>query len=658
MAACSTAFCSDRKSKSDQFDYYMEAFGCHLQWKELDIIGRHTLERERTILAKDEWDYNTRPTYYTAVRNLQGYVAYRLEEEDEAKEFFEDVLKHDPNNINALANLLFIARENETHETAREYQALLEEIFEGRNYEHRARAYADRAHAIRYFEQDKRCFHYMEYIERACVIGSSCLTPHRVEWFFDLALVLYRRDVQMLYLRKLWSKNGIALDENHDLISLNKKIKAGFVKAAHLLYDIIQISNTNEMKALAWVFLGILLNHDPSERNYSDVFPDDEHGLHDITADECYQYCVNFGGNHAIALRRVGSEYVKLGRFKEAEVLLQRSLAIIESWFAFRHTGLMYLAKYDQSSEEGNPKRQYLKEAEVWLKKAQKFKKVHADYSDLGRVYFLLGEHDKAISQFRRATSNDQDDFFDLVETHRRWADCLGAKGELEGQREQQIKANKLQLQLQEPQTSEDDFFRDDFEFYNTPTRPGFVRFLLGTHIWCTESQRIATQLAANLTLNPREHMDNGRRYRYHFFISYAERDRRWTFAFLHKLESKHSLRGCINHRDFVAGVSEPDNRTNAIRNSHKCVVILTPAFVEELAATMSRSQRSWTSYELVQAVTESQFRSSGYIIPIMLRACTPPTTISHLTYSQCCDGQMAQNHWDKLIENITSQDY
>ena len=564
----------------------MEAFGCHLTWQELENIDVGTLIREQDILAKDHWDFQTRPTYYTAVRNLQGYVAYKLQDEDKAIEFFEKVLGQDQNNINALGNLLHIAKENETHDTASEYKERLKDLFHRRNYEHRARAYADRAHAIRYFEQDKRCFHYMEYIERACVIGSSCVTPHRAEWFFDLALALYRRDVQMLYLRKVWSGNGIAGHGDHDVAELDKKIRDGFVKAANCFYDVVRISETDDIKALSWVFLGILLNHDPTQRNYADVFTDESHKLHHVDADECYKNGEHFGANHPIALRRIGSEYVKLGRYDQAHELFQKSLQLCESWFAYRHTGLMYLAKYDETNADGNPNKEYLKEAEKWFKKALKFKKVHADYSDLGHVYFLLGDYTKAIQHFKWATNTDQDDFFDLVVTHRRWAKCLAAKGELAGQCEQEAKANELQKQLREPEASKDDFFRDDFEFYNAPTRPGFVRVLLGTHIWFTKSQRMAAELG---NWNPLASQDLSRRWKYDFFVSYAERDRRWAFALLHKLESEHSLRGCINHRDFVAGIDEAENRVNAIKSSFKCVVILTPAYVAEVD--------DWTRY-------------------------------------------------------------
>ena len=57
--------------------------------------------------------------------------------------------------------------------------------------------------------------------------------------------------------------------------------------------------------------------------------------------------------------------------------------------------------------------------------------------------------------------------------------------------------------------------------------------------------------------------------------------------------------------------------------------------------------------YELAQAVRESRKRE-GYIIPIMLRQCTPPDTIEHVTYRECCDGQIAQQHWDELVQQLT----
>ena len=598
------------------FESSMEAFGCHLNWKELENVNAITLLREKDILTKDHWDFDKRPTYFTAVRNLQGFVAYKLSqhgEEEDPVQFFQEVLDKDPCNINALSNMLHIETENSMTVIAGEYKHRLLEIFRGKNYEHRARAFADRAHAIRYFEQDMRRFHYMEYIERACDIGKSCDTPHKAEWFFDLGLALYRRDVQMLYLRRLWSENGRSAKGNPqphhchfnnrrcDVTRLDLKIRAGFNKACNYFYDVVRISITDDIKSLSWVFLGILLNHDPDVRRLAGIFEDPNHELHNVGADECYQRGLKLGLNNPITLRRVGAEYVKLHRYEEARHLLVKSRTLLPSaWFSCRHSGLMYLGMYENPAPGTPPNREYLREAEQWFKQALKYKLIHADYSDLGYVYYLSGDYTKAITQYKLAAKNTQDDYFDLVKTHKSWAQCLGAQGELDGQRDQELKAERLRTELREPdEASIDDFFHDDFEFYSAPNKPGFVRILLGTHIWCTDSQRIAAELGRSQPPNgcncespdhgDGDHVGTGscrdiqtQRYKYDVFVSYAERDRRWAFAFLHKLESEHGIRGCINHRDFVAGVEEVDNRLNAIQDSYKCVIVLSPSYCRD----------------------------------------------------------------------------
>ena len=57
------------------------------------------------VLRGETWYFSERPTYFTAVRNLQGFIEYKLDNESEAEDFFVEVLDHDPVNINALANI-------------------------------------------------------------------------------------------------------------------------------------------------------------------------------------------------------------------------------------------------------------------------------------------------------------------------------------------------------------------------------------------------------------------------------------------------------------------------------------------------------------------------------------------------------------------------
>ena len=64
--------------------------------------------------------------------------------------------------------------------------------------------------------------------------------------------------------------------------------------------------------------------------------------------------------------------------------------------------------------------------AKTEFEEAQKERSVHADFSDLGRVYFHLGERRKAVPNFKKACDSQQDDYFDVLMTYRRWIECIG----------------------------------------------------------------------------------------------------------------------------------------------------------------------------------------------------------------------------------------
>ena len=267
----------------------VDSFGCHLSWLELTYISKDKkmLSREEAILEKETWDFDERPTYYTAVQNLKGFIAYNLKNSDKALELFQDVLSKDKNNINALGNVAHIYKELCYLDEHQQYVDKLAEVLERPSYEERARAFADKAHAIRYFEQFKRCFRYMKYIERAATIGRKCDGPQRAEWFFDYALALYRRDVQMLYLRKLhYDEDQTCLDNSETCYS-DECITKGFLNACKYFLEVALISTSKDYQALSWVFLGILVNHDSKCRSLAKAFPDQSE--YHLTPGQCYE---------------------------------------------------------------------------------------------------------------------------------------------------------------------------------------------------------------------------------------------------------------------------------------------------------------------------------------------------------------------------------
>ncbi|XP_033639531.1 uncharacterized protein LOC117299998 [Asterias rubens] len=614
----------------------IDSLGCHLSWHELSPVSKDKtrLGREKENLALEKWDFCDRPTYYTAIRNLQGFIAYNLDELDEAQSFFEGVLDKDGNNLNALANLAYITKGIGKLEDNRHFVDRLVEILSRPSCYERARAHADKAHAIRYFEPFKRCLKYMRYIKLAATIGSKCDGPHRAEWFFDYALALYRRDLQILYLRKLHAETDEPLD-NSDCYS-DAKIKEGFINACKQFMNVATISLSEDYQALSWVFLGILVNHDPEHRSLGEVFP--EKPEYHLTPEQCFEKGLGIHPEHEIVLRRVGSEYVKLKRFEEAKQLLDKSLGILPSRYGYRYRAFMYLKMYEESVEDGNAAVDRLYDAASDLQNALKKKEAHADISDLGYVYYLLGDNDKASFMFLRATSSEQFidyDYFDQVLAHRRWAVCLEKANELAGSQHQLQKAKEIRKQILDTALQEeqlDVFFQHDFEHYNTNEKQGFVRVLMDYHFW-----RPCSKLSDMGTCLPRGSSD---RYAYDFdvFVWHTDTNRRWAVAFVNKLEMEHNIKCCIGGRDFQLGKEIQKNILDCLRLSHRCVIILP-------------GSQSWMRFTIAHAIRELYTREDEFILPIKLIDCPVPVELQHLTVRDCEEGQIKQEHWDEIVK-------
>ncbi|XP_046337424.2 toll-like receptor 4, partial [Haliotis rufescens] len=70
--------------------------------------------------------------------------------------------------------------------------------------------------------------------------------------------------------------------------------------------------------------------------------------------------------------------------------------------------------------------------------------------------------------------------------------------------------------------------------------------------------------------------------YQYDVFVSYAESDRHVVIQeMIPELETKAGLRMCIHHRDFLPGEAIASNIVNAIDNSRKTLIVLSPAFLK-----------------------------------------------------------------------------
>ncbi len=78
---------------------------------------------------------------------------------------------------------------------------------------------------------------------------------------------------------------------------------------------------------------------------------------------------------------------------------------------------------------------------------------------------------------------------------------------------------------------------------------------------------------------------DGGHDYRYDAFVAYCSQDeeeRKWVHLTLTpKLEDEYGFKLCVHHRDFMPGYDIADNIVEAIQNSNKVLVILSPTFLE-----------------------------------------------------------------------------
>ncbi len=84
--------------------------------------------------------------------------------------------------------------------------------------------------------------------------------------------------------------------------------------------------------------------------------------------------------------------------------------------------------------------------------------------------------------------------------------------------------------------------------------------------------------------------------YRYDAFVAYCSRDedeRKWVHLTLPpKLEQEYGFRLCLHHRDFTPGNDIADNIVEAIEDSNKVLLILSPAFL----------QSDWCQFEVRMA--------------------------------------------------------
>ncbi|XP_038044303.1 uncharacterized protein LOC119719073 [Patiria miniata] len=610
----------------DQDEEVIGAMGCHLTWMDLHGIDRRTLTREKELLEGKEVDFQTRPSLWLSVTNLLGFVYYSLGMIQEAEEKFEEVLTKDANNMNAVGNLMVIYRRQSRMTQYRASLKILRELLAKRDALHLARSYADRAFALRNFQEHRRCFTYLSHISKAvqCAEG-AVTTPERAEWMYDYGLALHRRYMQML-------DSGVVQEE--------REAEQGMREVVECFHRVTGIEGVSlDLQGLSWVYIGTLLSACPG-KTLADALEDD---TCTFTATDCFAKALDLQPDNAEVLGNIGAQFMELKMYDRAKELLDRSLLKKESWLAFRGRALVSMKMYEDQDLQTQLSKDkldgLLQGALSDLSRAVELKETHADFSDLGYVYFLLKQPYKALRYFSNAIKSDQDDNFDPSLTHERWAKCLTSLGEEEGAAMQSRQKEKSRGRMREQATALEEAWRhrhgvncQGFECdlarfdYCAEDRPGYAN-VLGDDSPTPDVVRYVSR--------------NQGAFKYDFFISFSHIDHKWTVALVKRLEKEFNVRGNIRYRDYQLGAAIAENIAESVTNSYRTLIIMTPDSLRD----------QWCRYEVQRAHMTNLQRPC--VVPIMLRPCLVPRELEHLTFIRCQKGQFKAEDWYRLGQSL-----
>jgi len=133
--------------------------------------------------------------------------------------------------------------------------------------------------------------------------------------------------------------------------------------------------------------------------------------------------------------------------------------------------------------------------------------------------------------------------------------------------------------------------------------------------------------------------------FRYDAFISYSHRDTAWVGdVLLPRLEGE-GLRICIDTRDFEVGVPSLVNMENAVDQSRKTLLVLTPNWLSS----------EWTAFEALLVQTEDPIGRGRRILPLMVQDCQGqlPKRLQIFTYLDLTDPTQLDTQMGRLVSTI-----
>ncbi|XP_067683601.1 toll-like receptor 4 [Haliotis asinina] len=142
--------------------------------------------------------------------------------------------------------------------------------------------------------------------------------------------------------------------------------------------------------------------------------------------------------------------------------------------------------------------------------------------------------------------------------------------------------------------------------------------------------------------------------YQYDAFVSYADTDRCLVIeSMISELEDKGGLRLCIHHRDFLPGEVIASNIVNAIQNSRKTLIVLSPSFLKS----------HWCEFEYNMARMEGISRRQNIVLVVLYQHVDMkhlPKDMAVMLSNNCyleynTDVYGSVVFWNRLRESITT---
>ena len=158
----------------------------------------------------------------------------------------------------------------------------------------------------------------------------------------------------------------------------------------------------------------------------------------------------------------------------------------------------------------------------------------------------------------------------------------------------------------------------------------------------------------ARETWHRRRTAGESREFTYDAFVAYCSREtleRQWVhLTLVPKLEGEYGLKVCIHHRDFLPGRDIPDNIVDAINNSRKTLLVLSPSFLDS----------GWCNFEVRMARAKLVEERRDSIVLVLYRSLDIPGTriprklmnlLDRKTYAEWTTNPEGQElFWNKLV--------